>query len=92
MAPKYDVGPVLPPLLIGDDLAARVESVVQRLARAMPGRSPSRPDLLRLWIAEGVVEAEKQLTLIERDQKKTKATVVQPLVMRTGPMRRPTKK
>lgn len=92
MAPKYEAGPVIPPLLVGDDLGNRIEHVVQRLAKAMPGRSPSRPDLLRMWIAEGVAQAERDLVGIERDVKKTRATVVQQFVARPNPPRRSVKR
>lgn len=92
MAPKYKAGPVIPPLLIGDDLANRVEHVVQRMAKVMPGRSPSRPDLLRTWIAEGVAQAERDLAVIERDMKRSRATVTQQFVTRPNPLSRSVKR
>lgn len=65
MAPTYKVIPILPPILVGQECSLRVDDIVQHMAKLMPGRSPSRPDMLRTWIWEGIVKTEADLVGME---------------------------
>lgn len=77
MATRYNPTSILAPLQVGEECVNRIESIVQRLAVLMPGRSMSRPDLLRAWITEGIVQAEKDLVAMERQAAKAPTAFVQ---------------
>ena len=86
MATRYNPAEILAPLLVGEECVSRIDAVLKRLAVLQSGMSPSRPDLLRAWIWDGLVEVEQKVVAMERQAAKTRTTFIPQYLPKSYPM------